>query len=50
MDANRDLHRVVTDSAHNARDLERELEWFAEVLDIRLKLYFGTENHQNCHC
>jgi hypothetical protein len=24
----------------NARDLERELEWFAEVLDARLKLYF----------
>ena len=23
------------------RDLERELDWFAEVLDARLKLYFG---------
>ncbi|HEX2211494.1 MAG TPA: ATP-binding protein [Longimicrobium sp.] len=25
----------------NARDLERELEWFARVLDARLKSYFG---------
>jgi hypothetical protein len=25
----------------NARDLERELQWFAEVLELRLKLYFG---------
>jgi hypothetical protein len=25
----------------NARDLERELKWFAEVLDARLKLYFA---------
>ena len=24
----------------NARDLERELDWFAKVLDARLKLYF----------
>ncbi len=30
-------------SADNAWDLERDLEWFAEVLDTRLKLYFGTE-------
>jgi hypothetical protein len=28
----------------NARDLERELDWFAEVLNARLKLYFGTDN------
>lgn len=28
---------------NNAQDLERELNWFAEVLDVRLKLYFGTE-------
>ncbi|MGX2040185.1 ATP-binding protein [Methylocaldum sp. MU1018] len=26
----------------NARDLSRELDWFAEVLDARLKQYFGT--------
>ena len=26
----------------NARDLEAELEWFAQVLDARLKAYFGT--------
>jgi len=35
---------VVNALADNARDLGRELEWFAEVLDARLKQYFGTEN------
>jgi hypothetical protein len=34
---------VVNTPAANARDLERELDWFAEVLDTRLKLYFGNE-------
>jgi hypothetical protein len=29
---------------HNAQDLEQELDWFAAVLDARLKLYFGPEN------
>lgn len=28
---------------HNAQDLERELLWFAEVLDARLKLYFKSD-------
>ena len=27
----------------NARDLERELDWFTAVLDARLKSHFGTE-------
>ncbi len=27
---------------HNAQDLEQELDWFAAVLDARLKHYFGT--------
>ncbi|MCO6492327.1 MAG: ATP-binding protein [Phaeodactylibacter sp.] len=27
----------------NARDLGRELQWFRQVLDTRLKLYFGQE-------
>ncbi|WP_437971299.1 ATP-binding protein [Sorangium sp. So ce260] len=31
---------VLTD---NARDLERELDWLARVLDARLKSYFGKE-------
>jgi len=31
----------------NAADLERELEWFASVLDARLKAYFGGEAEQN---
>lgn len=30
----------------NARDLEAELDWFAEVLDARLKSYFGTKSSQ----
>jgi len=28
----------------NANDLERELEWFTEVLDTRIKSYFGAGN------
>src|SRR5262245_37041545 len=28
----------------NARDLEQELAWFAQVLDRRFKLYFGLES------
>jgi hypothetical protein len=31
---------MVTALNENARDLERELDWFADVLDTRLKLYF----------
>lgn len=31
---------MVNAMKENARDLERELDWFAEVLDARLKLYF----------
>lgn len=31
---------MVKAMKENARDLERELDWFAEVLDARLKLYF----------
>ena len=44
MDEKNAIHRVVNDLDSNAHDLERELEWFAKVLDSRLKLYFGTEN------
>ena len=32
---------MVNAIKENARHLERELDWFAEVLDARLKLYFG---------
>ncbi len=37
--------RVVTPSAlqQNATDLERELTWFAQVVDTRFKLYFGQQ-------
>ena len=35
---------MVNSLKENARDLERELEWFADVLDARLKLYFGKES------
>ena len=31
----------------NARDLERELTWFARVLDARFKLYFGQQAERN---
>lgn len=40
MDGKTSLYRLVNVMKENARDLERELEWFAEVLDARLKLYF----------
>ncbi|WP_310425627.1 ATP-binding protein [Chamaesiphon sp. VAR_48_metabat_135_sub] len=34
---------VLTD---NAQDLERELTWFTEVLDVRLRLYFHPEQER----
>jgi hypothetical protein len=34
---------MTTALEHNARDLEQELAWFAQVLDTRFKLYFGHE-------
>ena len=38
-----DLHRLANSLTENARDLEAELAWFSEVLDARLKSYFGRE-------
>ncbi|MGA7215327.1 MAG: ATP-binding protein [Terrimicrobiaceae bacterium] len=35
---------MVNALEENARDLERELAWFAEVLDARLNLYFGKKS------
>jgi len=43
MDEKTDLHGVVNTLSDNAYDLGQELTWFAEVLDTRLKLYFGKE-------
>jgi AAA+ superfamily predicted ATPase len=38
----------MTPLQQNARDLEQELVWFAQVLDTRFKLYFGQETiHQS---
>jgi len=37
-------YRMVNATAKNAADLERELAWFAAVLEMRLKLYFGNAN------
>jgi AAA+ superfamily predicted ATPase len=34
---------MTTALQQNARDLEQELAWFAQVLDTRFKLYFGQE-------
>lgn len=42
MDEKNDIYRVVSDLAENARDIELELEWFAEVLETRIKLYFNA--------
>jgi len=35
---------VKADPVRNADDLNRELEWFADVLDARLKAYFRTQS------
>lgn len=37
-----DTHGLADALGANARDLEAELGWFANVLDARLQLYFGT--------
>jgi hypothetical protein len=44
MDERNDLYGMVNASTQNARDLESELEWFAEILDTRLKQYFKAED------
>ncbi len=44
MDATPATSRMVNDPVSiNAETIERELAWFAEVVDVRLKLYFGHE-------
>jgi len=48
MDEVSPLHRMAIVLTDNALDLERELTWFAEVLDARLRLYFKPdEESQN---
>src|SRR3974390_2354534 len=44
VDAKTNPYRMVNDTAKNAADLERELTWFAAVLELRLKLHFGNAN------
>lgn len=34
---------MIGTSQHNARDLEKELSWFTQVVDLRFKLYFGQD-------
>jgi hypothetical protein len=43
MDEITNLHRMADILSENAQDLELELNWFAQVLDARLKLYFKTD-------
>ena len=43
MDEQADLHRVDGTLIANAGDLERELDWFANVLEARLAAYFDRE-------
>jgi hypothetical protein len=40
-----DIYGLANALTDNARDLEVELEWFADVLDARLKSYFGKERN-----
>ena len=45
MDASTTKSRVVaTPLQLNARDLERELDWFVRVVDTRMSLYFGGDS------
>src|SRR5262249_45713955 len=48
MDDHSALHGLADALTANAADLERELEWFANVLDARLKTYFGSDPDQKC--
>ena len=43
MDETTPLHRMADVLTDNAQDLDRELTWFAEVLDARLRLYFKQD-------
>jgi hypothetical protein len=43
MDEKSHLHGVVGTLKDNAHDLEADLEWFARVLDARLRAYFGGD-------
>ncbi len=43
MDATTDTRRMVNDLSAYVSDLEAELEWFAKVLDARLKNYFDQK-------
>lgn len=42
MDETTHLHGMADALTDNAKDLEREFEWFARFLDARLKSYFGS--------
>jgi hypothetical protein len=43
MDASTHQDGVVSGLCQNARDLELELDWFAQVIETRNRLYFGKE-------
>lgn len=45
LDVRTDLHRVEPDLTENARALERELAWFAELLQARLHAYLENGIH-----
>ena len=44
MDASSDQRRMVSDARSSRLDIEAELEWFAELLDKRLKFYFDVND------
>jgi hypothetical protein len=44
MDASADQRRMVSDATSSRLDVEAELEWFAELLDKRLKSYFDVND------
>lgn len=38
---------MAKEHLYNARDLQKDLNWFTEVLDTRLKLYFGKDSQHD---
>ena len=43
MDEKNDYHPMVDALEHNAKDLKLDLDWFLEVLETRMDLYFERE-------
>jgi hypothetical protein len=45
MDGKNDTSRMVDELTFNAKDMSRELNWLADILDCRFNNYFGKETN-----